>query len=793
MKFNDASVVEQLCFSMKLADYPRGQQRARINSLFNGVPPYSPEEVQQNKINVNVNFLEGTGIAHEARTQFYGAFLKPGRYFSCTTDAGPAHLRQKRSAIVTKESQRLMKESLPYFECFRSKFALDVLHGIGPSVFRDQDRWCPQPVGVEDVMLPANTLLTMENVPFFAIYRSYTAPELIKLTRGPKTDPGWNTKLVDAILEWIDEETVALMGSNWPEVWSPEKAGERVKGDGGCYAGDQVPTIDVWDLYYWDDDGKQSGWKRRMILDSWSTPAMAGGAASMNRRSGGIYEKGDQFLFNPGERFFADKMTSIVNFQFADLSAVAPFRYHSVRSLGFLLYATCHLQNRLRCRFNEAVFEALLMYFKVKNLDDAQRALKIELANQGFIDDTLVPLPAAERFQVNSNLVNMGLNENRSLIARHSASYNTSPSEFGSVDKREKTKFEVQAEIQQMTSLVGAALMQAYRYQGFEYREIFRRLCKPESIDPDARTFQARCVKQGVPLKMLSEEQWQVEPERVLGAGNKTLEMAIAEQLMQFRPLYDPGAQRSILRDVTMAITDDPARAEALVPEQPEISDSVHDAQLRWGTLMAGGKVNLKDGTNHTEVIETLLAMLGEKVQGLEQSGGMAEQKDIINFGNVVDHINQEIQVLEQDKNEKQRVQQYRGAVTQITNLLKAFAQRLQQAMQKQAQQSGQGADPKEMLKVQSAAALAKIKQDNTRESHAQRTAQRQIQFQMEQKRDIDKHKLEMQKGAQKAGLELAAKQATTRQDLAHERAYTEQELEALRQKDYEAGAEGQE
>ena len=784
MKFDDPSEVEMLCYQMKLADYPRSTNRARINELFNGFPPYSPTEVQENGINVNVNFLEGTGIAHEARTQFYGAFLRPGKYFSCNSDAGPVHKRSARSAVVTKEINRPMKDSLPYFECFRSKFALDILHGIGPSVFRDQDRWCPQPVGVDDVMIPANTLLTMENVPFFAVYRSYTAPELIKLTRGPNVDPAWNLKLVEAALEWIDRETMALMGSNWPEVWSPEKASERVKGDGGFYVGDQVPTLDVWDLYFWNDDKKHAGWKRRMILDSWSTPAAIGGAAQMNRRQGSLYEKTDQFLYNPKGRNFADKMSSIINFQFADLSAVAPFRYHSVRSLGFLLYATCHLQNRLRCKFNEAVFEALLMYFKVKNMDDAQRALKIELANKGFIDDTLVPLPAAERWQVNAGLVEMGLNENRSLIGRHSASYNTSPAEYGSVDKREKTKFEAQAEIQQMTSLVGAALMQAYSYQKFESQEIFRRFCKKNSIDPDVRSFQARCARQDVPLAMLTEEQWEISPERVMGAGNKTLEMVIAEQLMQFRPLYDPSAQRSILRDVTMAITDDPARAEMLVPEQPEVSDSIHDAQLRWGTLMNGGQVNLKDGTNHTEVIETLLGMLGQKVQGIEQQGGMADQKEIMSLGNVHDHIAQEIQVLAQDKNEKQRVAGYQKQLGEISNLIKAFAQRLQQAMKKQAgngQQPGQ--DPKDALKVQTAAQLAKIKEQNMKESHAQRTAQREIQFRMEQKRDMERHRMDMQKEAEKSGHELARKQVTTRQELIHSRARTRQELSAQRMK----------
>ena len=40
-------------------------------------------------------------------------------------------------------------------------------------------------------MIPSNTLLTMKNLPFFAIFRSYTAYELHRLTHGPKVDPAW--------------------------------------------------------------------------------------------------------------------------------------------------------------------------------------------------------------------------------------------------------------------------------------------------------------------------------------------------------------------------------------------------------------------------------------------------------------------------------------------------------------------------------------------------------------------------------------------------------------------------
>ena len=203
MKFKLASEVEQVCFQFKLADYPRGTYRRLINEMLNGVPPYTPEEVAQNSININVNFLGGTRLAHEARMQFAGNFLKPGKYFTATTDMGPKHKRSARSGVVTKEVARLMKRSSVYYETFRSKFALLIAHGIGPAGWDKPDFWCPDGLGIEDVLIPANTLLTMKNLPFFAVYRSYTGPELARLTRDRDAakKAGWNLGLVDKCLE----------------------------------------------------------------------------------------------------------------------------------------------------------------------------------------------------------------------------------------------------------------------------------------------------------------------------------------------------------------------------------------------------------------------------------------------------------------------------------------------------------------------------------------------------------------------------------------------------------------
>jgi hypothetical protein len=745
MNFKLAAQVESCCYDIRLADFTRGKNRARINDLFNGVKPFESDEENP----INVNFLGGTVIAHDARAQFNSAFLKPGKYFNASVDSGPTHKRSVYSSIVTKEMNRIMGRSMVYFETFRSKFAMDVLHGIGPAAWRNRDGWLPNAIGVEDVGIPANTLLTMENLPFFYIYRSYTLPEIMRLTsnRTAAIKAGWNMKLVDKCIEWIDRETLSLMGSNWPEVWSPEKVAERTKGDGMFYASDQVPTIDCFDFYFWNDDDKTQGWNRRIILDSWSSPQSGTGRGESTRmeRNEKTEFARNQFLFNPGKRKYADQLSELISFQFADLSSVAPFRYHSVRSLGFLLYAVCHLQNRMRCRFNAAVFEALMNYYRVKSMDDVERALKLDMVNQGFIDETIHFIPAQERWNVNASLIELGMKENQAIIDRNSSTWTAQQGQNQPGDR--KTKFQVMAEMNQNTALVASALNQAYHYQEPEYREIFRRFCNRKSQDRDVLAFRAAVLKQGVPETLLDPDRWDIEPTRVMGAGNKTLEMAISEQLMQMRQLYDPEPQREILRDVTLAITDDPARALRLVPEQPlKISDTVHDAQLSMGTLMSGYPVAVKTGQNHREFVMVLLAEMGQEIQGLEKSRGMAPPDKIRGWQMVAQCIEQHLKVLSQDKNEKAFVADAQKQLSKLMNLVKAFAQRLQEQMKKQQEQNGGGADPQTKGKIAAMTISAQAKAKLAEQSHTQKTSQKQVAFEMEEQRkqrefDAEQHR----------------------------------------------------
>lgn len=740
---------------MRLADWPRSVNRDRINKLFNGEPPFSKDYMEQNHSATNVNTLEAPEIAHDARLQYNTAVLGPDPLFNVTLDYGPKHKRQEWSSRITRYINKPIRDSVSHYELGRSVIASNVLHGIGPSMWEDRESWCGDPVGIEDVMVPANTLLGFKNLPFFAVFRQYTGMRLRKLTQGPKVDKAWNLPLVEKAIKWVDAETSKLMGSNWPEVWSPEKMGERIKSDSGLYASDAVPTVDAYDFYFWNDDKKVSGWNRRIVLDAWGSPGPGwAGGNSPDRK----FEHGKgEFLYDPGTRKYADKLDQIIHFQFADCSSVSPFRYHSVRSLGFLLFAICHLQNRLRCKFNDAVFEAMLQYFRCGNPDDHERLTKVDLIDKGIIPEGLEFIKAQDRWTVQSGLAESAMMLNWQTMARNSSSFTQSldVGEQGQTKQHRETATKTMQRAQSSATLITSMLTQAYTYESFRHKEICRRFCIKNSRDADVRKFRVRCLKEGIPEDALNVECWDVAPNKVMGGGNKMLQVAMADKLMAMRQVLDPASQKVIDRLYIVANSDNYDLAQELVPEIKPLSHATLDAQRSAGSLLAGLPVGVEEGINHIDYVEALLADMAIVVQKAMAQGGVASPDTLFGLQNMAGHIQAHIALIAQNDQEKARVKQYGDALGQIMNQVKAMTQRAQEMAQQQQQGNG-GIDPKDKAKVAAMLITAKAKAQNTRESHAERTAQKKLSWEMQMQQRQDEHKLAMAEKVQNLKLDVA-------------------------------------
>lgn len=741
LRFDNPSSVEEVIWDMRLAEQVRAEDRTVLLKLYNGHPPFDEETAEDNNIQINVNDLEGVNLLSQARRQWNNAFLKPTNFFAARPDTAPAHQRQAWSTSFTKNANRLLKRNRRMIGQVRATGAQTILYGIGPTMWKDRRSVVPISIPVGSLMIPSETEIDeFDNLSYFAVFREWTPAMLWDMTHGPRVDPGWNMDLVQAQWEYIKDE-LRKSPNSLAYQYMPERIEELIKQDKGYADTDALPTCDVWDFYFREsDDGK--GWYRRIILD-WNT-GMDIKNYKHSRPESRNKVKGDyQFLYTSGKRKYSDSVSQILHCQFGDCSAYAPFKYHSIRSLGWMLWGVCDLQNRLHCKFNEAVFEQLMWFFQTAGNQDLIRLKKANFEHMGVIPNGIKFLTANERFTPNAGLVQMAFARNRQLMADSSTTY-TQNYDQGTAGQTPRTATETMAIVNASQALASGILEMAYTYETFKYREIVRRLCLKNPKDPMAQTFRRDCLKDGIPEDMLDVERWSIEPEQVVGGGNKTLQMATVNFLNSIRKNLPAAGQRMVDHLSVEAATDQPDLAEEMAPmgDEKPISNSTNMAQLATDRLLRGLPYTPPKDAIYEDYLTVWLQDMGLEIQRIMQTTGMPTPQELGGLLNLGRTIGQFLELMNQsaqagDTDEKDKVRQYQDLFNQLMNHIKAFGQRLQQSMKQQV--GARGPSPGSDGKREAAIIMAQTKAKIAENSAAARTRQKEQQFQAAQKREDQK------------------------------------------------------
>lgn len=709
MNFSTAQKVIDTIDASEQVEATRATNRSKINDLFNGRPPLNADEAKKLNIKINVNWGEAAVLAHHARRQYNNAFTKRGSFFRVTLPLAPNEKQQEWSVTITNSINRKLKKSLPFLELYRNKFASVVSHGLGPQIWYNDYSWLPKFVPLEDLRVPTDTLVSMENLQWFAVRHYYTPGELVKKVFNENSRPGWDKEAVATILNDIHDKNYDTTDYNWMD--NPEKMADLYKQNLGFYSSDAVPTIPLWHFFYQEEGDK--GWKLCVVPVTGS-----------NRVTDGA-----KFLYKTN-RIFAKELSQIIHLQVGDLSSKAPFLYHSVRSLGFLLMEPCYWTNLFRCRFMQHGFESMNAWFRLTDPAGRARAQKIEMFDRAVIPEGVSIVPQNERHQIDGNLVESIMAQLKQLQSEAGASYTQ---EIDTGTQKEQTATETMAKVQQVNAMLSGLLGTAFAYETFAYMEICRRFCLSKSPDKDVQKFHEEMKSAGIPRVYLNAEQWDIEPEIPMGNGNPTMEIAQAKELLQMRPMFGPEAQQEILHEATTAITGDPRKASRWVPigERTGVSDAQRDAEFAFGALMQGVQVKMKEGLNPIEQIETLLTLAGQVAQRIERTGNMATTQEVAGLVAVAQYAGALIKQLAEDKAQGQRVKQYEDALGQLMNAMKGFAQRLQQ--QRQSQNSN--LSPDAVAKVKSQLLLANSKAKISEQNAQLKMAHKDRQFSAEQRR----------------------------------------------------------
>lgn len=775
MRFDTPSHIEAVVWRSRLADIPRAQNRTVINRLFNGEPPYDKAKAEENNVEVNRNFLEGTRLLTDARSQWNANFLKSGDFFTVRLDSGPTHKRREWGHIITKNLNRRLKRHQGMIEQVRATGAATLLHGIGPVMWADRRTPIPEPIPLGSLLIASDTDIDFENLEWFAVFRELTPAQLYLKTHGPKVDPGWNLDLVEQHWKYIKEQDQKQANASVYQ-WMPERIEELAKQDLGLWGSDAVPTADVWDIYF--REGKDGdGWYRRTILD-WGVADSAITEDTPQPESRNVVEgKGDaQFLYTSGKRKYANSWREIIHCQFGDCSCVAPFKYHSIRSLGWMLWGVCDIQNRLRCKMTEQAFSDLMWWFRVASQNDFNRIKKAQFMQMGVIPNGIDFLKKEDRYTPDATFIEQVVSGNRQLMAENASSFTR---QMGEDNTKEMTATEVMARTNSVNTLVSGVMNLAYTYEAFKYREICRRFCIKNSPDRDAREFRKACLSEGVPDEYLDIERWDIEPERALGAGNKTVEMAIVQYLNTVRKNLGPDGQRKVDHIGIEVVTEQADLAEDLAPVagQKQVSRSAHDAQLATDRLMRLLPFTPEPEMVYEDYVVQWLKDMTMIIGRIQQTGAIGTPQEVMGLQNMAAHVGGYLKIMASDDENKPKVRALSDALGKLMNLVKAFAQR-QAEMAKKAGAAGNGDNGAELAsKVQANLILAKTKAETQKASHAQRTAERQVAFDLEQQRKDRETAAEIRRENARTAHELRRENAFTAQELTHDKARTAQEL----------------
>lgn len=732
-KWESVGKTQEVVWRMRLADLPRSKNRDILNRTYNGEPPYDPQTAEENNIEVNRNFLEGTGNLTDARTQWNANFLKPGNVMTVALDCGPVHKKQEWSQIITKNLNRELKKSLGYITQARETGAGVLLHGIGPSYWSNRRSPIPKVMPISSLLIPSETDIDFENLEYFAIFREMTPAQLWEKTHGPKVDPGWNIPLVDREIYFIGQQVQKLINSTAFQ-FMPERITEIIKQDVGFWGSDAVPTVDYWDFYYREkDDG--CGWYRKSFLD-WES----GGRDMVydDKAYAPTGEKdpnGGQWLYDSGNRKYANSWSEIIHCNYGDCSCVAPFKYHSVRSLGWMIWGIVEINNRLQSKMTEQAFSDLMWFFRVASNNDFVRLKKANFLQMGVIPQGIEWIKGNERFSPNAQFLEMVLGQNRQLLSQHSSSF-TRNAERTNMNT-EKTATQVMAEVNSINTMVTGVMGLAKTYEGFKDREICRRYCIPNNPDPSVMRFRKACVSEGVPVEYLEVEKWDIDHEMAIGAGNRTVQMAIVQYLNSIRQNLGPEAQRKIDHIGIQIMTEDAAIAEDLAPTkgQDPISRSSHDAELTTERLMANLPLTPTPQMIYEDYVKVWLRDMGLIIKTIQAAGHMASAEQVMGLQNMATHISIFLQIMGQNQSEVPKVKEYSNLLGQLMNVVKGFAQRLAEQQQSANGNGANGIMAETAAKIQSDKIIAEAKAANLRESHADKTAQRTAQFQLEEQR----------------------------------------------------------
>jgi hypothetical protein len=561
-----ATALHEIYINALIADRESSRDRASVSSMIDNAPPFDQAELDAlgQGQRANLNFGEGAALCEAAHTAYNDLTSSVDKIATFEIEYGDNQQRLEWEEVMAEEFDNILR-GWSRFEFNVQDLARNFIdHGVGFNFWENEWDWRWKVAGLMDVFLPRHTPATTDDIDYLFVRRRYTTPQLYKYIEDRETaeKAGWNIEMTQ---EAIRRATTSNISSIQTMEW--EQIEVEIKNNDIYFGRVRTKEIHVVHAYVVEFDGSVSHY--------------------ITTENGELKD----FLYKKERRFEnIDQCIQLFTYGIGDGFL------HSIRGLGYKVFPQVQINNMLRCGLIDSTFFAMSQIVQV---DDASTMDEIAFAYFGPF--SVIPTGAKIQEVTRPDLGKQGIptiEHLEQMLHSQIGSYQPRGADLGP-QGTEKTKFEVQARLQQQATISTGAMNLFYGPWEKTLNEVYRRMVQKglQQNFPggkEAFEFRRRCMQRHVPEEAFRKVK-HVHAVRAIGFGSSSARMLALDEIAQIAPQLDEVGRRNVIRD-RIAAHVGYAQADRYAPPLNQGVRPIMDqkiAELENGQMVLGQQIQV--------------------------------------------------------------------------------------------------------------------------------------------------------------------------------------------------------
>jgi len=528
-RIKDAKAAHEIYTRMRKADEASAITRSQVQAMIDGEPPQDQATLDANGLGqmCNVNWGQAEQLLSAATAPYVDLVESVDTLCTVPTNFGDRQARPEWEQIMAEEFTRVVTKDWPDFNP-RYLYLVQQFLVTGVSIAFNEDEidWRPQVAPLGDFLIPRNTRASDECIEVACVVRSVPPHELFQKIEDEAvaSDLGWNVPAVKKALLKANSSKSYTTTLNWEQLQREYKANDY--GMSISASASEVKLVYMWAR---ELDGSVSFYifpERGTDVDS-------------------------EYLYERKSKY----KTSTHAFNSFVYGIGTNGYFHSIRGLGSKIFSIVQAINRLMCRFFDGLMLGTMKMLKVES-EEAMEDLSLIHFGPYVIQPPNTEFLPTDVPNFSQTLV-PGLNSLNDLLQQRGGQYATEAVFNAS---RERSKYEVQSQLEALANLSVASLSLFYQPWERVLREMVRRFARQDYFPQDpggqyVAMFRQRCMERGVPEEaLLAIDHRRVRVVRAIGGGSAQARSAIMQQVYGLSMNFDPQGRQMAIRDLTRTI-----------------------------------------------------------------------------------------------------------------------------------------------------------------------------------------------------------------------------------------------